>query len=179
MGISPRIRWGSNFPGREWGTCLLISIPFLRKRPRLTYKVRSRVTVICKFFIASLFQTWLLTDETINQQFYKLIIIKLRGREGKGRLFEIKSGGRGGQFFKFFQVTQGFYEALPGDTKNGSVKNKAVQGSNENRRYIIYIFLNYSVKNRETGIGKKHLKTSIKLLLSYFITSLFLCKWTF
>ena len=101
MGISPRIRWGSKFPGREWGTgALLITIPFLCKRPRLTYKVRRRVTVICKFFMASLFQTCLLTDDTINQQFYKLIIIILVGKE-KGRLFEKKSGGRRAVFQVF------------------------------------------------------------------------------
>ena len=127
MGISPRIRWGSIFPGREWRTgAPLITLPFLCKGPRLTYKVRSRVTVICKFFMATLFQTCLLTDDTINQQFYKLIIIKLRGREGKGTLVRNKEWR---ERRAVFQVTQGFYEALPGDTKNGSVRDKAVQGN--------------------------------------------------
>jgi len=90
----------------------------------------------------------LLTDDTINQQFYKLIIIKLRGREGKGTLVRNKERR---ERRAVFQVTQRFYEALPGDTKNGSVRDKA---ANENPRYIIYIFPNYAVKNRETGIGK-------------------------
>ena len=103
MGISPRIRWGSIFPGREWRTgALLITIPFLCKGPRLTYKVRSRVTVICKFFMATLFQTCLLTDDTINQQFYKLIIIKLRGREGKGTLVRKREWREEGSLSSFF-----------------------------------------------------------------------------
>ena len=102
-GISPRIRWGSIFPGREWRTgALLITIPFLCKGPRLTYKVRSRVTVICKFFMATLFQTCLLTDDTINQQFYKLIIIKLRGREGKGTLVRKREWREEGSLSSFF-----------------------------------------------------------------------------
>ena len=101
MGISPRIRWGSIFPGREWGTgALLITIPFLCNGPHLTYKVRSRITVICNSFMATLFQTCLLTDDTIHQQFYKLIITILVGKE-KGRLFEKKSGGRRAVFQVF------------------------------------------------------------------------------
>ena len=48
---------GEYFSGTGVGTgALLITIPFLCKGPRLTYKVRSRVTVICKFFMASLFK---------------------------------------------------------------------------------------------------------------------------
>lgn len=94
--------------------------------------------MICKFFMATLFQTCLLTDDTINQQFYKLIIIILVGKE-KGRLFEKRVEG-GGQSFKFFHVTQGFYEALPGDTKNSSVRDKAVQGSKRKPKvYHLYI----------------------------------------
>ena len=153
MGISPRIRWGSIFPGREWRTgALLITIPFLCKGPRLTYKVRSSVTVICKFFMATLFQTCLLTDDTINQQFYKLIIIILVGKE-KGRLFEKKSGGRRA-VFQVFSRDARFLEALPGDTKNSSVRDKAVQGSKRKPKvYHLYISQK-TKKTRETGIGK-------------------------
>ena len=153
MGISPRIRWGSIFPGREWRTgALLITIPFLCKGPRLTYKVRSRVTVICKFFMATLFQTCLLTDDTINQQFYKLIIIILVGKE-KGRLFEKKSGERRA-VFQVFSRDARFLEALPGDTKNSSVRGKAVQGSKRKPKvYHLYISQK-TKKTRETGIGK-------------------------
>ena len=67
MCISPRITLGEYFSWAglgNWGTYLLISIPlkFLWRRPRLVlrltyYKVLSRVTAICNFFIASLFQT--------------------------------------------------------------------------------------------------------------------------
>ena len=112
-GISPRIRWGSIFLGREWGTgALLITTPFLCKRPRLTYKFRSRVTVICKFFMASLFQTCLLTDDPINQQFYKLMIIKLRGREGKGTLVRNKEWRERRAVFHVFSSNARFLRSV-------------------------------------------------------------------
>ena len=113
MGISPRMRWRSIFPPREWGTgALLITIPFLCKGPRLTYKVRRRVTVICNFFMASLFQTCLLTDDTINQQFYKLIIIKLRGREGKGTLVRKKEWRERRAVFQVFSRDARFLQSV-------------------------------------------------------------------
>ena len=146
MGISPRIRWGSIFPGREWRTgALLITMPFLCKGPRLTYKVRSRVTVICKFFMATLFQTCLLTDDTINQQFYKLMIIKLRGS------------------FTFFQVTQGFYEALPGDTKNGSKRKPKVYD-------LVYISQLSGEKpwNRNRKITLENVNKTTFIIFCYF-----------